>query len=134
MIFQVNITEDGTTEDEESFLVKLEVPLYEPAVVLGLNTTSIIIASDFNGKHSNTQLESKSVQYFVMHYYLVSVSPGCDGNQTDCEDVPKALSPAIVATIVGISLIIVLAITVALVMIFIYRCKVNKKKREVLRG
>lgn len=73
MIFQVNITEDGTTEDEESFLVKLEVPLYEPAVVLDLNTTSIIIASDFNGKHSNAQFESKSVQYFVMHYYLVSV-------------------------------------------------------------
>ena len=46
----MNITEDEISENEESFMVKLEVPLHESAVVLGLNATSIIIASNFNGK------------------------------------------------------------------------------------
>lgn len=49
----MNITEDEITEDEESFMIKLKVPLHESAVVLDLNTTSIIIEGDFNGKQCN---------------------------------------------------------------------------------
>ena len=55
----MNITVDGTTEDVESFLVKLEVPLHEPAVVLGLNTSSILIV---DGKPGNIPI------YIVMYY------------------------------------------------------------------
>ena len=52
-LFQVNITEDETTEHEESFMVKLDVPLHESAVVLDLNSTTIIIIEDtFNSKRA----------------------------------------------------------------------------------
>jgi uncharacterized protein YciU (UPF0263 family) len=52
-LVEVNITEDETTEHEESFMVKLDVPLHESAVVLDLNSTTIIIIEDtFNSKRA----------------------------------------------------------------------------------
>ena len=73
--FQVNITEDETTEDEESFMVKLEVPLHESAVVLDLNSTTIIIIEDtFNSKRALSD-----VHPCITHAELIESMSDTDG-------------------------------------------------------
>ena len=70
-----------------------------------------------------------NVLYTIRYLYS---TPGCNGDQTDCEDIPKTLPTASVAAIAGV-LLFVNAMIVALIVIIFYRYKINKKKRQALR-